>query len=209
MSRALVRATLLVVLIAALASPALAVNLVSNPGFEGTLSPWSVAGNVTYDSTNDATGFPGSGSAKSTFVAGGASTQLALSECIATGPGSYTLGGKILIPNGQAVGGQGLITVSYFSAPGCITGLLGSDFLSTGTTGSFQTLSGPITAPAGTVAIWITGQNNAAAAGTHIVNWDDFVLDNGAAPPIPVFGGLELLMLVAVIAAIGLLALRR
>ena len=209
MSHALVRSSLLVVLIAALASPAFAFNLVTNPHFGGTLIPWSVAGNVTYDSANDATGLPGSGSAKSTFVAGGASTQLALSECIATGPGSYTLGGKVLIPNGQAVGGTGLITVSYFSNPGCTTGLLGSDFLSTGTTGSFQTLSGPITAPAGTVAIWITGQNNAAAAGTHIVNWDDFVLDNGQAPPIPVLGEWELLLLVVMIGAIGALALRR
>ena len=180
-----------------------------NPGFAGNLNGWSAAGNVAYDAANDATGVPGSGSAKSTFVGGGASTQLALSQCVAAGPGSYTLGGKVLIPNGQSVGGQGLVTVSFFSAPGCSTGLLTFDSVSTGTTGSFQTLSKPVTAPAGTVAIWVTGQNNAAAAGTHIVNYDDFVLDNGAAPPIPALGGWELLLLAAMIAAVGWVGVRR
>src|SRR5689334_8749631 len=119
MLRSLVRPALLLVVIAALASPAFAVNLVTNQGFAGNLNGWSAAGNVTYDAANDATGVPGSGSAMSTFVASGVSTQLALSQCIASGPGSYTLGGKVLIPNGQAVGGSGLVTVSFFSNPGC------------------------------------------------------------------------------------------
>jgi len=205
----LLRSSLLVLLTAAVASPAFAINLVNNPSFAGSTAGWSVAGNVTYDSANDATGTPGSGSAKSTFAASGSSTQLALSQCIATGPGSYTLGGKVLIPSGQAVGGFGLVTVSYFSAPGCTTGLLGFDSLSTATTGSFQTLSGPITAPAGTVAIWITGQNSATAAGTHVVNYDDFVLDNGISPAVPMLGPFGLLALFAAIAAIGYFALRR
>ncbi len=208
MSALVIRTASFLILVLALVAPASAYNLVNNPSFAGNTNGWSVAGNVTFDASNDATGAPGSGSAQSAFVAGGASTQLALSQCIVTGPGGYTLGGKVLIPNGQAVGGQGLVTVSFFSAPGCSTGLLGSSFLSTATTGSFQTLSGPITAPAGTVAIWITGQNNAAAAGTHVVNFDDFVLDNGQPPPPPVVpapttGWLALMALAAMLLVMG------
>ena len=195
------------------ASPAFAVNLVSNPGFAGSLAGWSAAGNVSFDAANDATGSPGSGSASSAFAASGSSTQLALSQCIVAGPGAYTLGGKVLIPNGQSVGGAGLVTVSFFSNPGCFSGLVGFASLSTATTGSFQTLSGPVTAPAGTVAIWITGQNNAAAAGTHVVNFDDFVLDNGVPPPppalVPALGWFGLLTLIAVLLAMGTLVLRR
>jgi hypothetical protein len=209
MLRSLVRPALLVLVIAALASPAFAVNLVTNPGFAGNLNGWSASGSTVYDGANDATGGGGSGSAKNTFVASGISTTLAISQCIAAGPGSYTLGGKVLIPNGQPVSGSGDVTVSFFSAPGCTTGLLGFDSTTTSTTGSFQTLSKPVTAPAGTVAIWITGQNGAFAAGTHIVNFDDFVLDNGAAPPIPVLDPRALIVLVAVIATIGALAVRR
>ena len=101
---------------------------------------------------------------------------------------------------------------SFFSGPDCITGFLSFTSLSTSTTGSFQTLSGPVTAPAGTAHIWITGQNSATGAGTHIVNFDDFVLDNGITPvgaPIPALGEAALLALTAVFVAMGLAALRR
>jgi hypothetical protein len=135
-----------------------------------------------YDAANDATGVSGSGSAKLAFAAGGPSTTVAVDQCIATGPGSYTLGGKVLIPNGQSVGGSGIITVSFFSGGNCTTGLLFFDSVSTSTTGSFQTLSKTTTAPAGTTNAWITGQNSATGAGTHTVNYDDFVLDNGSTP---------------------------
>lgn len=208
----IVRSVFLFALAVAVASPALAVNLVTNPSFAGNTSGWTADPSTTYDAVNDATGVPGSGSAMSTFAAGGASTLLSLSECIATGPGNYTLGGKVLIPNGQPVGGSGIITLSFFSGPDCITGFLSFTSLSTSTTGSFQTLSGPVTAPAGTAHIWITGQNSATGAGTHIVNFDDFVLDNGITPvgaPIPALGEAALLALTAVFVAMGLAALRR
>lgn len=208
----LVRAVLMLVVAAAVASPTFAVNLVTNPSFAGNTNGW-VAGSTTYDAANDATGTPGSGSARSAFAASGASTLLSIHQCIATGPGSYTLGGKVLIPNGQSVTGTGIITVSYFSGPDCLTGFLSADQLSTATTGSFVTLSGPITAPAGTAHIWITGQNAANAAGTHVVNFDDFVLDNGLAANgttvVPTLGPLGLLALIAGLTAAGLLILRR
>lgn len=203
------RSTVLFLLVATMASPMLAVNLVQNPSFAGNTTGWVTSSDVTYDAANDGTGVPGSGSARSAFIASASSTELALYQCIAAGPGNYTLGGKILIPSGQAVSGAGLITVSFFSGPDCSTGLIGFTSLSTSTTGSFQTLSGPITAPAGTAHIWITGQNNALAAGTHVVNFDDFVLDNGISAAVPALGPFALLALIAAMAAIGFFVLRR
>ena len=142
---------LLLILATAVASPMAAVNLVTNPSFAGSTNGWVVnPSSTTYDSFIDAIGAPGSGSARSAFVA--------------AGPGTYTLGGKVLIPNGQAVGGSGDITVSTFSGGDCLTGFLTFSRLTTSTTGSFQTLSGPVTAPAGTAHIWITGQNAASGA---------------------------------------------
>ncbi len=190
----------------ALTSPLFAVNLVTNPSFAGNLAGWNPNAS-TFDATADATGTPGSGSARNSFAASGASTALAIDQCIATGPGSYTLGGKVFIPNGQAVGGAGQISVSWFSGPNCTSGFLSFNVLSTSTTGSFQTLSGSVVAPAGTTHAWVTGQNQANSAGTHVVNWDDFVLDNGIAP-VPTLGLFGLIATTLVLAAAGLLAFR-
>lgn len=189
-----------------------AANVVTNPSFAGNTAGWNTS-STTYDAANDATGVPGSGSAMNTFVAAGPSTLLAIDQCIVAGPGNYTLGGKVFIPNGQAVGGSGFVTVSYFSGPNCTTGFISFASLSTSTTGSFQTLSGPITAPAGTTHIWITGQNSANGAGTHVVHFDDFVLDNGlggaVAQSIPTVGPLAMLALAAALGVIGVFVLRR
>lgn len=203
---------LLLGLVTAIASPALAVNIVTNPGFAGGTTGWAADVSTTYDAVNDATGVPGSGSARSSFAASGASTLLSLSQCIVAGPGNYTLGGKVLIPGGQGVGGSGLVTVSYFSGGNCTTGFLSFSSTSTAVTGSWQTLSQPITAPAGTTNIWITGQNSAIAAGTHVVNFDDLVLDNGLAAQsadVPTLGPFGLLVLLLGLGGAGLLLLRR
>lgn len=203
---------LLLGLVAIASSPALAVNLVTNPGFAGNLTGWTIGGTVVYDGANDATGVPGSGSAQTTFVAVAPSTALEIHQCIATGPGNYTLGGKVLIPNGQSVTSTGFVTVSYFSGGNCTTGFISASTLSTSTPGSWQTLSGPITAPAGTTNIWITGQNGSNAAGTSVVRFDDFVLDNGLgaqATDVPTLGSSGLLALLAGLGAAGLLVLRK
>ena len=148
MHHPLVRSAL-ILMVAAIASPAFAVNIVTNPSFAGNMNGWSAPPSTVYDGANDATGIPGSGSAQSTFAASGASTLLSISQCIAAGPGNYTFGGKVLIPNGQSVTGSGIILVSYFSGPDCSTGFLNLSSTSTATTGSFVPISGTFTAPAG------------------------------------------------------------
>lgn len=138
-----------------LASPLSAANLVTNPSFAGNLDGWLAAAPLTFDAGVDATGVVGSGSARHSFDAGGLSTESALSQCIPTGPGDYYLSGKVLIPTGQALGGSGIILVSFFSGADCST-FLDFDSMSTDTIGSFVTLSKVVTAPPGTGAIWLS-----------------------------------------------------
>lgn len=192
----------------AIVSPAWAYNLVANPSFSGGTGGWTTDPSTIFDGANDATGMAGSGSAKSTFHASTAGVISALSQCIASGPGNYTFGGKVLIPSGQPVTGFGSIVVFFFSGPDCTTGFLSNRLLITGATGSFQTLSGGFIAPPGTTHIWISGQNAANAVGDHVVNFDDFVLDNGlssAAVPAPTLGWFGLLALFATISTSGVL----
>jgi hypothetical protein len=206
-----VRSVLWFLLVVTAAMPGFAVNLAVNPSFAGDTTGWVIGGAVVFDPAVDSTGVVGSGSAKSTFVAVAPSTGLAIHQCIAIGPGTYTFGGKVFVPSGQPVSGAGLITVSWFSGPDCVTGFLSANSVSSGVTGSFQTLSsGPIVAPAGAAHAWLTGQNNASGAGTHIFNFDDFVFDNGLAPvATPTLGPLALFAMGVVLAGIALVALRR
>lgn len=212
MRAVIVRCALSVVFVLAIAAPASTANLVTNPSLAGDLTGWTTSTFTSFDGANDATGQPGSGSARHAYPATISGTSLALHQCIAAGPGNYTLGAKVLIPNGQAVGGEGLVTVSFFSGADCSTGFLSGSALSSSTTGSWETLSGLVTAPAGTAHIWISGQHYVAAPGTHIANLDDFVLDDEPVVEptgIPVLGSLGLLVLICALAAAGLLVHRR
>jgi len=202
------RLALLFILAGSIASPAVAVNLVVNPSFAGNTTGWE--GPARYDNV-DATGVAGSGSAASFLFDTEPRAELAISQCITTGPGSYTFGGKVLlpvIPVFQPDGVVGSISVSYFSGADCSTGFLGVASLATWVRGSFQTLSAPITAPAGTTHIRITGVNGTIRPGRHYVIFDDFVLDNGASN-IPALGPFGYLALIVALAAMGIFVLRR
>jgi hypothetical protein len=203
---------LLFLLAGSIAPRVIAVNLVVNPSFAGNMSGWTIQ-SASFDGAIDATGVPGSGSARvMTFVTTTPFIFTALSQCIAAGPGSYTLGGKILVRNqcGGACAHDGSIEVSYFSGTDCTTGLIGfGGAVAAGATGSFQTLSKSIVAPAGTTHILIKGDvDELFGSGRLTVYFDDFVLDNGASD-IPAIELSGLLALILAVAAIGTFVLRR
>ena len=168
-----------------LAGVAFAGNLATNPSFNGNLSGWIAYPSTTYYASLDATGTPGSGSAKSIYNANGTSTLLAIYQCI---PGviipgqTYTFGGKVFIPSGQLITGSGLVTISWFSGADCTSGFISASQLFTTSTGSWIALdSASLTAPPGATTVWLTGQNSADSAGSHQVNYDDMYVDGPSA----------------------------
>jgi hypothetical protein len=195
--------SILFLLLAGLASPLFAVNLVTNPSFNGSLFGWTLPGASTvYDATIDATGVPGSGSARSTTTV--AVNQTALSQCIAVVPGTYTLSGKVFIPSGQSTTGQGIIGVTWFGGANCSSGpVLGFLTLPVATTGSFVTVSLPTTAPPGTTFAFVNAQHLSISNGTHVVNFDDISLDNGVPAPVPALEPSAMLVLMLALAALG------
>jgi len=194
----------------AVASPLHATNIVTNSSFNGSLAGWFLGTGTTFDATADATGMPGSGSARSaTSLAG---NTIAITQCIAAVPGNYTLSGKILIPGGQTTNGSGTIGVTWFGGSNCSSGpVLGFNTATVTTTGSFVSVSTASIAPLGTTFAFVNGQHLSVSSGTHIVNFDDIILDDGTPSNIPALEPLALaaLTLMLVLAALGILILRR
>jgi hypothetical protein len=191
----------------AVASPLLGADLVTNSSFNGSLSGWVVDSGTTYDPTLDATGTPGSGSARSVVAVVGYTP--AVSQCIAAVPGIYTLSGKVLVP-AQPTVGSAEIDVTWFGGPNCSGLDLGGIGLnSTATTGSFISLSTLGTAPPGTVSALVSGQNVSNSGATHIANFDDIVLDGPPSTNVPALGPFERIALMLMLAALGAWILRR
>src|SRR6266513_1337607 len=103
-----------------MASSVMGANIVSNPSFNGSLAGWLLGTGTTFDATADATGVPGSGSARSATSFAG--NTIAITQCIAAVPGNYTLSGKILIPGGQTTAGSGRVGVTWFGGSDCSSG---------------------------------------------------------------------------------------
>lgn len=189
------------------AAPAYAVNLVNNPSFAGSLSGWDVAAGTTFDPTMDATGVPGSGSARSSITRVSPGTQVAISQCITTGAGTYTFGGKIFDPAAPGVPANGGIRVSWFSGPDCTTGLLTSTFMTGTSTTTFATLSTTVIAPPGTTHALVRGEQVFGGPATNVAHFDDFVLDNGLPGDAPALSPFAMILLAFALAGIGSLML--
>ena len=186
------------------AAPAYAVNLVNNPSFAGSLGGWDVAAGTTFDPTMDATGVPGSGSARSIVTRVSPGTQVAISQCITTGPGTYTFGGKIADPVQPGLSANGGIRVSWFSGPDCTTGLLTSTFMTGSGPTPFTTLSTTVLAPPGTTHALVRGEQVFNGPGTNVAHFDDFVLDNGlSAGDAPSLSPFAMILLAFALAGIG------
>jgi hypothetical protein len=208
---------LLFLLAGSIAPRVIAVNLVVNPSFAGNMSGWTIPPGTIFDGARDATGVPGSGSARvsTEFIDFAPFGRSGPSQCIAAGPGSYTLGGKIDAGcQGGCGNSGGAIEVLYFSGTDCTTALIGSDGgVRASTPAYFQALSKTIIAPAGTTHILITAKvfglsGFRVGLGIFSGNFDDFVLDKDA-EIIPAIEPSGLLALILAVAAIGTFVLRR
>ena len=139
--------------------------LLVNGDFFGSTDSWlhtnSNAGAMSYQGV-DATGEPGSGSARITNYAPVNFAGDDAFQCIAgVVPGErYSFGGKIYIVTNDARTGYGSIHVGFHGTSNCSTASLAGDsspLVSTATMGSFRTVRGPdVVAPPGALAVRVT-----------------------------------------------------
>ena len=164
------------------AATADAQNLLTNGSFNGNLNGWTLygEGEITFDAGHDATGTPGSGSAKLLAPVGGGGTEMW--ECVSvTGSTAYRAGAKILIPSGQATTGYVAVAVNWYAAPWCQTSLANIQIAHVATTGGAWVTgdTGFVTSPANAQGAQIyanTVNQSAAGAGMFQANFDDFYL---------------------------------
>src|SRR5438105_5057982 len=93
----------------------LAITLSATSAWKGSVKSAANLPSTTFDDTTDGTGIPGSGSARNASTFSG--NTIALAQCIAVVPGTYTLGAKMFIPSGQTVTGIAVVGVTWADGP--------------------------------------------------------------------------------------------
>ena len=184
----------LVVLAALLPTSAFATNLVTNPGFDGGTAGWTLYSEPgSYSSqwrSEDATGDSGSGSIGIQHLGDVAGAYLGVTQClVATGGASYSVQGRLRIPVGQAASGGAEVTVTWYAAPGCATGLVVAESpLQLVPPGNWLLEAASVVAPLGAQSVRLELAAWVDVVGTTLVaDFDDLRFDDGAVgdPPPP------------------------
>ena len=171
------------------ASAAPAVNLLSNGTFAADASGWVVedapAATVAFHPV-DANGAPNSGSALIANAHPGPSQGAGIAQCVHTVAAgrSYTYGGKVLFPTGQARTGSVGLGLRWWNGPNCTGSTLGQPRLGVAAPeGAWVSRgSGAEVAPAGTVsAQFVAYPSKVEAGGVLVAQFDDLFLDDGRA----------------------------
>jgi hypothetical protein len=149
----------------------LAQNLLSNSTFDSNLTGWTGVGS-TFDGAN---GSPAPGSARVSVVGltPFSNTGDHFQQCVSVVPGtSYNFGGQILNTALPAGGGTG-VGVVWFSDGACATPMIAGLSTLVTTTGSWQGVTGTVTAPAGALSATVQDYQTADATGGDVtVNYD-------------------------------------
>ena len=167
--------------------------LLSNTSFATGVSGWTAEDPPTATlawSPLDANGSASSGSVLVTNISVGASNGSGIIQCVTSiTPGaSYTFGGKVLFPTGQARTGSMQIGLRWRAGAGCTGTVLGSqprvELSSAGAAWVTLTSSAQV-APVGTVsADFIAFPSKVEAGGTLVGHFDDLFLTKAAANPV-------------------------
>ena len=156
-----------------------------NGDFDSNTSNWAVedAGSATLAwSPLDANNSSSSGSILITNTSVGASNGSGVIQCVTgiTAGASYTFGGKVLFPTGQARTGELQIGLRWRDGANCTGNVLGSQpRVSMNTPGAawVPLVSGTLVAPSGTVsADFIAFPTKIEAGGTLVGNFDDLTI---------------------------------
>jgi exosortase sorting signal-containing protein len=209
-----------------LAGSAFAVNLLVNPSFPTNVAGWTLEDppNSTLAwSPIDATGSPASGSALVTNTSAGPSNGTGIVQCVnAVNAGAtYTFGGRLLFPLGQATTGSMQVGLRWRDGPGCTGAVVGSQprlSVNSAQPTWVALTSAPVVAPVGTVsAQFIAFPSKVEAGGQLVGQFDDLSFDDGLAPPppsaspanIPVLGPWTLIVLAGLLGLAGAWRRRR
>jgi hypothetical protein len=199
MSRVAVLVTAGVFLVAlGLPSPARAQNLLTNPGFDTSLTGWTPGVGVVFDAAHDANGSASSGSATVTASDPGG-TYVLVSQCHSglVANQNYGWGGKGLLTSAPA-NPEIFFVIVFTTDASCTTPIFSAGTASIVTTGSWQAVAANLTAPAGTVAAQLNAVfRTTGPGGSFTANVDDLVLQPQVLVPtmnLPWFGLLSLAM---------------
>lgn len=191
-------------------------NLLTNPNFDAGLSGWTGPAGV-FDPTRDANGNPLSGSAQ---VSPPGAFCDDIQQCVnVTAGGIYELTGRLLFPSGT----------QFNSGPGSASILFGFYDAACGSQ-SFSLVGAPVpifipnsgpsevwnpqtltaTAPAGALSAFVIAQTCAATPANATANFDnlDFELIGFDVVSVPTLGRACIVLLAALLAAAGVLAVR-
>jgi hypothetical protein len=202
-----------------------AVNLLVNPDFATTVVGWAAESEATLAwSPVDATGSPTSGSALIANISAGAQNGTGIVQCVdgVIAGATYTFGGRVLFPPGQARTGEMQIGLRWLSAPNCGGSVVGSQpRLNTNTPQSVWVLltSAPLVAPPGALsAQFVAFPSKVEAGGQLVGQFDDLLFDGPPPPPppppiaatdVPVLPPLMLVLLAALLGVVGALRIGR
>lgn len=212
-------------------APAQAVNLLTNPNFDGTLDPWStfLQAPTVFDADHSATA-DGTGSALVTIPDSEKGQNLALAQCVAVVPGTaYAFGGKVRISSASGAAGSAFAFLDWHTASDCSTGSRIGTVRTTSTldlppgpTDVWITVQGVAMAPSGATharmlpAVEITGPLPVAASGIRpeaavqnlIVSIDDLFV-TPITTTVPTLGAVGLAALFVSLAAAAIVLIRR
>lgn len=157
-------------------------NLLKNPHFTTNLAGWTSPNSqfvVATWSPLDSNAAAGSGSV---LLTQGLSAQdsVSLTQCVAVTPGTtYTVGGRIRRPPGQAASAIASVSVGWFAVPDCATfgyGTANGGFFLNGTTDGWVSRSAQDVAPPTAVSAFFLTSTVASSGSTPQVYLDDLLL---------------------------------
>jgi len=155
-------------------APIGAENLVRNGNFNTDVSDWPAEDSYAQVSWSplDANGSPSSGSALVANVSTGPSNGIGIHQCL-SGPGivagaSYTYGGRVRIPSGQARTGFVMFGLRWYDSPDCSGNAEDQPRIDTRVLGAWVSLQDTSAAPAGARSVEVLAFPSKAEAGGEL-----------------------------------------
>lgn len=202
-------------------------NLLADPNFNGTVSPFAAV-DAIYDADHSATA-DGTGSAAVFAPAGGA---VELQQCVTgiVGGSTYSFGGSLRIPSEDPFVGAAHFAIAWHAASDCSDSPISVSNSSTlsdpsGPTDTWVTLSAAALAPAAAIAATfelVADETGPATAGTaprirpqgitgafFDFSADNLFLDPDVVAGLPMLNGVGFAVLIAGIAGAALVCLKR